>query len=63
MVLTGLRPQGWIGATCSVSRCFDRCPAANTRDATNYRTAAQQTLTLPGGRPVYLTPPVLPGWT
>ncbi len=51
MVLTELRPESWMRATCTVSRCSDRCQGANTREGTNYRTAAQQTLTLPWGQP------------
>lgn len=50
MVLTELRPESWMGATCSVSRRSDRCQGANAREGTNYRTAAQQTLTPPWGR-------------
>lgn len=51
MVLTELRPESWMRATCTVSRCSDRCQGASAREGTNYRTAAQQTLTLPWGQP------------
>lgn len=51
MVLTELHPPSWMRATCSVSCCSDRCQGASTREGTNYRTAAQQTLTLPWGQP------------
>ncbi|KAK2899734.1 hypothetical protein Q8A73_012863 [Channa argus] len=50
MVLTELRPQSWMRATCTVSRCSDRCRGASTREGTNYRTAAQHTLILPWGQ-------------
>lgn len=51
MVLTELRPESWMGATCTVSRCSDRCQGASAREGTNYRTAAQQTPTPPWGLP------------
>lgn len=51
MVLTELHPESWMRATCTVSCCSDRCQGASTGEGTNYRTAAQQTLTLPWGQP------------
>lgn len=50
MVLTELRPESWTRATCSVCCCPDRCQGASVWEGTNYRTAAQQTLTLPWGK-------------
>lgn len=50
MVLTELCPESWMRATCTVSCCSDRCQGASAREGTNYRTAAQQTLTLPWGQ-------------
>lgn len=51
MVLTELCPESWMRATCAVSRCSNRCQGASAREGTNYRTAAQQTLTPPWGQP------------
>lgn len=45
MVLTKARPESWMRATRAVSRCSDRCQGASAGEGTNYRTAAQQTLT------------------
>jgi len=51
MVLSELRPESWMRATCSGCCCSDRCQGASIGEGTNYRTAAQQTLTLPWGHP------------
>ncbi|CAL8241845.1 unnamed protein product [Merluccius merluccius] len=50
MSVSEVHPGNWREATNTVRHGTDRCQRPATGEGTNYRTAAQQTLTLPRGQ-------------